>query len=255
MKFVDVHCHLDFEKDLKKRKEILGLMREKGIFALSNTLNPKNYFDTREMFKDYGDVVSVCPGMYPQDAEAISDADFDEYIKYLEENSGDFLAIGEVGLDFHHTKDEVLFEQQVRRFCRMVELAIELDKPLLIHTRKAEERVVDILEGYIKKNNFRKFDLHCYTGKKKLIKRIAALGIYCSIPLIVRNTQSFQILVEEMPIRQLLAETDSPFLHPEKVANTPLTIPEVYEHIAKLKGYDVQEIQTILYRNYQRFTL
>ena len=92
-------------------------------------------------------------------------------------------------------------------------------------------------------------------GKKKLIKDIKELEIYCSIPLIVLNTQSFQDMVKELPISQLLVETDSPYLNPSRERNSPLNIPKIYEKIAQLKGYDTREVENIIYRNYRLLIL
>lgn len=253
MKFVDVHCHLDFDRYGEDRFRIAKEMQERNIMCLTNTLNPKNYDDVKVMFKDYENV-KVCPGLYPQDAEKISDEDFENYLKLIEKEKNKIVAIGEVGLDKHHTEDEKLFDLQVKRFKKLVELAIKIDKPMLIHTRKAEGIILDILREYVEKTGFRKFDLHCFMGKKKFIKDIKELNIYCSIPLIIKNTECFQILVKELPIRQLLVETDAPFLHPDKEINSPLNIPEIYDEIAKIKGYDKLEVQNMIFNNYMKFT-
>lgn len=254
MAYVDVHAHLDFENFNQDRAQLIKKLKESNIITLTNTLNPKNYQDTKCMFESH-DHIHVCPGLYPQDAEKITDQEFNDYISYLKEHADDFVAIGEVGLDRYNTEDPKLWELQEQRFKALIELGIELDKPLIMHTRKAEERVIEILEHYVQQTGFKKFDLHCFSGKKKLIPRIKALGIYCSIPLIVLNTQSFQLLVEELPMRQLLVETDSPFLNPSKERNSPLNIPQIYAKIAEIKGLDVKEVEHIVYRNYQKFTM
>ena len=253
MAYVDVHAHLDFDVFDETREQLIKELEAKNIFVLTNTLNQKNYEETKPLFTNTKHV-SVCPGLYPQDAETISDEAMESYLQNLRDNRDSFPAIGEVGLDRHNTKDnQELFDKQERRFRQMIELAIELDKPMLIHTRKAEEVTLEILREYVEKHNFKKFDLHCFTGKKKHIKTIKELGIFCSIPLAVLNTQSFQILVEHLPMRQILVETDSPFLNPHGFPNSSLNVPEIYDKIAEIKGYDKKEIINIIYRNYQRF--
>lgn len=252
MAYVDVHAHLDFEVYDNTREQLIKDLEENKIFVLTNTLNPKNYQKTKELYKNTN-FVSVCPGLYPQDAEKITDEEMNTYLNNLRTQSQSLIAIGEIGLDKHKTKDEELFEIQIKRFKQMIELAIELDKPMLIHTRKAEPEAIEIIKEFVEKTGFKKFDLHCFAGRKKHIQTIKELGIYCSIPLTVLNTESFQILVGNLPIRQLLVETDSPFLNPNGFPNTPLNVPQIYEKIAQIKGYDKQEIQNIIYRNYQRF--
>jgi len=255
MVLVDVHSHMDFEVFDEIREDIIAKMKSNNIFTLSNTLNFKNYKKTKKIYKKHKDTVKVIPGLYPQDAETITDRKMSRYLKYLKRHKDDFLAIGEIGLDKHHTKDEDLFQMQVKRFRQIVEFAIKIDKAVVVHTRRAEKEVLDILKEYKEKYNYRKVVLHCFSGKKKYIKDIKELGIYCSIPLILENTESFKILVNELAITQILVETDSPFLHPEKKTNSPLEIPRIYNEIAKIKGLDRVELERILFRNYQMLVL
>ena len=253
--FIDVHCHLDYDSYGEDIYDIISEMKDKNIVAWTNTVNPENYEKAKLKFKDYSETVKICAGLYPQDAEKISDLDFNNYIKKIKKEKNQIVALGEVGLDFHHSTEQSQFDQQEKRFRQLIELAIKLDKPMLIHARKAELKVLEILEEYVTKTGFKKFDLHCFMGKKKYIQKIKQLGIYCSIPAIVKTTESFQILVKELPMKQILVETDSPFLHPEKKQNSPLIIPEIYKEIAKIKGYNDFEIENIIYRNFTRFTL
>ena len=255
MVYVDIHCHLDWDSFDEDRVQLVNEMKRKNIIAFSNTTSLKNYKYTKDLFTNLGDVVSVCPGLYPEDASQIAQADFDNYLKFLKENSGDFLLIGEVGLDKHHNKDKALFEVQVLRLRSLIELAIELDKPIILHTWGAEEETINLLREYVEKTGFRKFVLHCFTGKKRLIKEIKELKIYCSIPYIIKRTESFRMLVSELNMNQILVETDSPFLHPDKIRNSPLSVPFIYEEIALIKGYDLKEIENIIYRNYQKLIM
>ncbi len=254
MVLVDVHAHLDFQNLESQRAELIKNLKDSNIITLTNTLNPQNYEETKQIFQGHNHI-KVCPGLYPQDSEKITDDEFRDYLAMLKKNKKDFIAIGEVGLDRHNTQDPSLWELQENRFKELINLGIELDKPLIIHTRKAEERVIEILEEVVSKTGFKKFDLHCFSGKKKLIPRIKSLGIFCSIPLIIENTESFQLLVRELPMRQLLVETDSPFLNPSKEVNTPLNIPRIYQKIAQIKGLEVKEVENIIYRNYMKLCI
>ncbi|NQZ85696.1 MAG: TatD family hydrolase [Nanoarchaeales archaeon] len=253
--FIDVHCHLDYDSYGEDIYNIISEMKEKNIIAWTNTTCPENYQKAKLKFKDYSDTVKICAGLYPQDAEKINDKDFNNYIKLIKKEKNQIVAIGEVGLDFHNSSEQTQFDIQEKRFRQLIELAIKLDKPMLIHARKAELKVLEILEEYVTKTGFRKFDLHCFMGKKKYIKKIIELKIYCSIPAILKTTESFQILVKELPMNQILVETDSPFLHPDRKQNSPLIIPDIYKQIAQIKGYNDFEIENIIYRNFTRFIL
>ena len=250
MKLVDIHSHMDFEQFDVDRDNIVSLMRERNILTLTNTINRENYHYALELFKNDSDVVVVLPGLYPTDAQDISDEDFNEYIEEIR-HVKDLVAIGEVGLDLNHGSDEKQFENQKRRFRQIIELAMELDVPVEVHSWKAEVQTLEIIEEYVNKG-FRKFVIHCFTGKKRLVRKIRDLKIYASVPLTVLNTQNFEMLVEELPISKLLVETDSPFQNPSKERNSPLNIPLIYEKIAQMKGYDKKEIENIIYRNFMR---
>lgn len=249
MTFIDIHCHLDFKHFDKDREQLIEEMKKQNIIAITNTLNPKNYEYAKSLFKNTTQIIPI-PGLYPQDAEKIEESKFQAYLNKIEQENP--LAIGEVGLDRHHTKDPKLWQIQENRLKKLIELAIKLNKPIIIHTRGAEEQTIQIIKEYTQKTKYRKFILHCFSGKKKLINEIKTLNIYCSVPLIVLSTTSFQLLVKMLPVTQLLAETDSPYLNPKKERNSPLNIPLIYGEIAKIKGLDPKEIETIIYRNYQK---
>jgi TatD DNase family protein len=251
MTLVDIHSHMDFEHFDNDRDDIVSKMREGNIITLTNTLNRENYHYALSLFKDSSDVVKVLPGLYPTYAQEMPEGEFADYLQEIR-GIRNLVAIGEVGLDLKHGSNDAEFEVQVDRFRSLIELAIELDKPIIVHSWGAEERVLDVIEEYVSQLGFRKFVIHCFTGKKKLIKRICELKIYASVPLTVLNTQGFQILVNELPVSKLLVETDSPYQHPGKERNSPLNIPLVYAKIAELKGYDKKEIENIIFRNYQR---
>ena len=254
MTFIDIHSHMDFKDFDNDRYDIVKEMKENNIITFTNTLNKENYIYTKELFKNNSDSVRVCPGLYPQDAEKISDKDFKEYLKFIKNEKP--IAIGEVGLDKKWTKDDKLFELQILRFKKLIELGIKLDIPIIIHTRQAEKQVLQIIKEFKEEHTkYNKYILHCFMGKKKLIKEIKQLKLYCSIPLTVLNTESFRILVNELAITQLLVETDSPFLNPDKTRNSPLNIPKIYSEIATIKGYDKKEIENIIYRNYMRLIM
>ncbi len=262
MTYIDFHAHMDYKDFDIDRDKISLEMKDKNIVAYSNTLSRKNYEETVKQMEVFENI-KVCPGLYPQEAEEITDEDFNNYLIFLRRNKDNFDVIGEVGLDFYHTKikdgmsDDEIFDIERRwksqelRFRDLIKLGIELDKPLCIHTRGAELKVLEILEEYVNKFKFRKFNLHCFSGKKKLISKIKELNIYCSIPLTILNTQSFEILVKELSIKQLLVETDSPFLNPKKIRNSPLNVPLIYDKIAEIKGLNKKEIVSIIYMNFQ----
>ena len=107
--------------------------------------------------------------------------------------------------------DKENFEKQKQVFQKLINLAEKINKPLIVHSRKAEADVIEMLE-----NSKAKVLLHCFCGKKSLIKKAADLGFNFSIPTNVVRAQNFQGLIKEVDINQLFAETDAPYLSPFK---------------------------------------
>ena len=252
VKLIDVHCHLDFDKIAEIKTELLEDFKNENIIAITNTLDFENYEKALDIYEGYENVF-VIPGLYPKNAMEIDDDSFQKYLNYLRLNCDDFIAIGEVGLDLKYTeKDSCDFELQKNRFEKLIELAIEIDKPLIIHTRGAEKEVLDIIEKYVKSHNFNKFILHCFMGTVRTFRKIKLLKIYCSIPNILLTNELFQKLVFELSINQIFVETDSPYLHHKKeFPNTPLSIIQIYKEISKIKNIEENKVKEIIYNNFK----
>ena len=140
MVYIDIHSHLDYNSFDEDREKLVSEMKNNNILTLTNTTSPQNYEYTKSLFQNSKPVL-VCPGLYPQEAEKITDKDFENYCKLLEKEQDKFIAIGEIGLDKHHTEDKNLFEIQIKRFKQLIELAIKLDKSIIVHTRKDEVEI------------------------------------------------------------------------------------------------------------------
>ena len=150
-----------------------------------------------------------------------------------------------MGLDFVHGENR----QQIEDFEKMIKLAEELKKPIVIHSRKAEQKCVEMLESSTNK----KIVMHCFSGKKFLVKRITDNGWFLTAPTIVVRSQQFQDIAKNVPITQLFCETDSPYLSPYKERlNEPAFVIESYSKIAEIKNMDVNEVMNNIYMNWQK---
>ncbi len=217
MKYADIHAHT---WELKDEKEILKQCEKKKIAVVNNGTNDK----TNETVLKSNTLRAV--GWWPGEK-----SDF-KIIEKQAQNEG-VKAIGEIGLDLHH---DIPFEKQLKQFKRMLELAKELDKPVIVHSRKAEKQVLDTLE---------KYDLtiimHAFSGNKKLAYEGVIRGYYFSIPTIVLRSSNFQTLAKTTPKSQLLTESDTPYLG-ITFPNTPLTMPLVVEKIEQLRGERIKRV-------------
>jgi len=127
-----------------------------------------------------------------------------------------------------------------------LKVAKELDMPVVIHTRKAELDCIEILE----KSDLKKIVLHCFIGRKHLIKRAADNGWFFSIPPVITRLQHFQTLVSMVPLNQLLTETDSPGLSPVAgERNEPANVEVTIKEIAKIKNISEKEVADAIWEN------
>ena len=249
MGFIDVHAHLDrYPED--ELPAIISNAKSAGVsIIVSSGIDNCSNRKVLEICKKY-DIVKASLGLYPPDAlmeEKETDAlpDLDEELAFIEKNRNHIVSIGEIGLDYFNGKDKDL---QKKFFIELLNLAKKIDKPVIIHSRKAESDALDILESM----QMKKVVLHCFSGKKSLIKRAADLGYYFSIPTNIVRAQNFQDLVKNVNINQLLTETDSPFLSPFKDRrNEPAFVVESAKKIAEIKGFELKEVENNILMNYK----
>lgn len=173
---------------------------------------------------------------------------------FIEElaSSKQIIAIGECGLDRYYLTDERSFAEQERVLRQLMKIAKRYDLPLILHSRKAEQRVFEMLQ----EEGVTKADFHCYGGKLKLAEKIAAAGYYCSLPSQMANADannSFKKMAKTLPFSQILTETDSPYMGPVKGEdNTPVTVLQSITTIAALKGISEQEARETVRENFRR---
>ena len=263
MNLLDVHCHLnhaDFSQDLPavlKRAEQAGVK-----VILCSGVNPASNKEVLELARKYS-LIKASLGIYPIDALGLAEAEIglprqtvpinlEEEFEFIEKNKEEVAAIGEVGLDFYWAKKEETYEKQAENLRKIIRFAIKIKKTLVIHSRKAEEECIDILEQEIRNKEIPVIQ-HCFSGRKSLMTRAAALGHYFSIPPNILRSGSFQTLVKKVDINQLLTETDAPYLSPyPKTRNEPAFVLESIKKIAEIKKLTVEETAAKIWDNYKR---
>lgn len=243
IKYIDVHAHISEEIFDKDRDKILDECKEKGIFVINCGGTLESNRKSLKLLKYTN--VNLNLGIYPIQASEMSDKEFFEELKFIEENKNKIVGIGEVGLDFYWVKDEEKRLLEIERFKEIVWLANKLRLPLNVHSRNAEKETISILS----KMAFVPVILHAFGGKWKLAKEGAAEGFYFSIPPNILINKARQKLVKELPIERLLTETDSPYLGPTKEKNTPLNIPLVIQKISEIKKMSVEEVRKQILKN------
>jgi TatD DNase family protein len=255
---VDVHAHLDHEMFAKDRDEVIARAKAAGVKVIvANGVDPETNGYVLALAKKY-DVVKPALGIYPPDAlqEEVNCGgypikmkpyDLDEELEKIENAKP--IALGEVGLDYKNGKD---IARQKEIFQRFIDLSKKMDIPLIVHSRKAEADVIDMLDA----SNAKKVVLHCFSGRKHLIRRAADKGWTFSIPTNVVKTEHFQQMIRDVHISQLLTETDCPYLSPfAGQRNEPAFVLESLKKIAEIKGMTLEDAANVIFMNYQNLFL
>src|SRR3989344_5319416 len=245
--FIDVHCHLDLCGDINS---IIKKCEENGVGRiLTHGVDKRTNKMALELQKRH-EIVGACLGIYPEDALRMKDSDIEGELDFIRKNEEKILAIGEIGLDFKDILGEKDKEKQLRTFVELVKRALEINKPVIVHSRKAEKECIEVLERL----NARKVIMHCFSGNMALVERIKDNGWYLSIPGNVTFSEHFQSVVKNIKIENLLCETDSPFLHPIKGKrdNDPSNVIESYKKIAEIKEISLQKCENQIEKNYRK---
>ncbi|MFA5070881.1 MAG: TatD family hydrolase [Candidatus Pacearchaeota archaeon] len=243
--FIDAHSHIDL---LDNYKTVIKNADKENVKIIVAGIDAKSNRKIIEIKKS-NPQIEICLGIYPTEALKLSDKEINSEIEFIKKNKDKIVAIGEVGLDLKENSKETL-EKQKENLSKFVRLAKELSKPIIIHSRKAEEECIDFLE----KLNYKKVVMHCFSGNFKLVKRIIENNWILTIPTSVKNSEHFQKVIELVPIKNLLCETDSPYLHPDKkFPNEPANVIESYKKISEIKKIPLKEVEKILEKNYANF--
>jgi TatD DNase family protein len=179
------------------------------------------------------DFIFATLGLSPNTLKAQGEGDLNRLLGQIKENAGSAVGIGEAGLDYYHCKEAAQRERQAQIFRRIIDLAESLGLPLVIHSRDAESRALEMV---------RHLDMvvfHCYSGSLGTMKEAVDRGFYIS-------------LARNVPLDHLLVETDSPFLSPRSGRNEPAFVQDSVRLIAKIRGMEPQEIARLTAENTRR---
>jgi len=235
MALIDVHAHLDMLET--KPIETYELALANGVDSIVTIgTEPSDHPIVLDIAKALYPKVYCTLGIHPHQATLWSS----DVKKFIMKNSSHpyVVAVGEIGLDYYY--NTCTPEEQKRAYQEQLELSIELDLPVQIHSRDAENDTIAILRQYKGKA---KGIIHCFTGTQKLADACLDLGFYISISGVVtfKNAEPLRSVVRALPIDRITVETDSPFLAPAPhrgKKNTPAFVSDVAKYVANLKGIE-----------------
>ena len=244
--YSDIHCHLTDPRFADDLETVVAEAESAGLkYIVVNGLERQTNRQVLAMADKY-QIVQPALGIYPTEALAGESLIADE-LAFIDQQAKELFAIGECGLDAHLVGEETFAEQE-RVFEQLCNIALTNDLPLIVHSRKREQRVAEIVVAHgLKRVNF-----HCFSGRVKLAQRLANdHGYWFSIPANSRVNSGFQRMMELLPIERILTETDAPYLAPTRGdRNEPKNVVLTVQHLAELRRIPVDEACAQLARNF-----
>ena len=252
---IDSHCHLDHEPLRENLSDVISRSKNAGITKL---LTICTTFDSFENIKDIvkkDQMIYGTYGIHPHET-ATNLVDKQTIVRSVNDNEK-IIGIGETGLDFFYNHSDR--DRQMSSFNAHIEASIELNKPIIIHSRDSEKETFEILNSY--KNKKLKILMHCFTGSLEFSKKLLTLDAFFSASGIItfKNSTELQNTFKTIPLEKLLIETDSPFLAPIPMRgkkNEPSFIKYTLKKLSTLKKSTAEKMSEITTDNFNKlFTL
>ncbi|MDC0518055.1 TatD family hydrolase [Candidatus Pelagibacter sp.] len=248
---IDSHCHLDFEPLYNNLDEVLKRSKNVGIEKLLTICTTLESFEKIKLLVNRDDIIYGTYGIHPHEAKndkvtAVS------IIDEINKNKK-IIGIGETGLDFYYNysdkKDQILSLEE------HIKASIELDIPLIIHSRNAEDETLEIFNKY--KNYNLKILMHCFTGSKKFAEKLLDLNAHFSASGIItfKNSIDLQNTFDFIPLEKILIETDSPYLAPvpnRGKKNEPSFVKYTAEKLANIKKIPIKDLIEATTNNFNK---
>ena len=256
MEFFDSHSHYNDEKFNEDREKLIqDTYNDRITKFICAGYNIKSSLDAIELSQKHEFIYSICgisPNDIPQSEQELW-KDIDEISKIIKQNqSKKIVAIGEMGLDYYWNKENK--ELQKQAFIKQIELANELELPIVIHSRDASVDTIEVLKT---SPVYKKGVFHCCQLNQEMIRQALELGYYISFagPITFKNAKNSEECVKMVPMDRILIETDSPYLSPEPnrgKRNDSRNVKFVAQKIADFKGLSIEDVAKITYENAMR---
>ncbi|RPI28163.1 MAG: TatD family deoxyribonuclease [Acidobacteria bacterium] len=254
MAYIDSHAHLDHEQFGQDMPDVLKRASEAGVSRILTvgcmTEDSASVAEMLELVEREPSVYGAV-GIHPHDAKHFSEQAAETLTGLLRRPK--IVGLGEIGLDFHY--DFSARDQQREAFRRQLRIAQALDKPIIIHTREADEETRRILEEEVRPGTAGVF--HCFSSDLQTAEFALALGFYISFGGILsfRNAENLRGIARRIPLERLLIETDSPYLAPvpnRGRRNEPSFVVRVAEVLAAERGVTPADIGKLTSLNFER---
>ena len=244
--YFDTHAHYDSGAFNADRFEILGSMPDAKVGLIVNPgcdlESSKTAIELAERF----DFVYAAVGWHPEDMDKLTDKAYAELERLAEHPK--CLAIGEIGLDYYW--DDTHKAEQKELFKKQIELAIRLNKPVIVHDREAHGDSLEIIRDYSELRGV----FHCFSGSVEMAAELLKRGWYLGFdgPITYKNARKAIEVLEFCPLDKIVIETDSPYLTPvpnRGKRNDSRQLEFVVNKVAEIKGINVDKVENITFEN------
>jgi TatD DNase family protein len=245
---IDSHAHLDMEDFENDFQEVLNRALQGGItHIITIGIDLSSSLKSLELANRY-DFIFSSIGYHPHNSDNIDSQTVKELSRLVSEPK--IVAWGEIGLDFYRRYSPP--ERQVEAFEQQLEMAVQFNLPVIIHSRQADKEVLDILKKRM--HGKHRGVIHCFSGDYDLAMELIDMGYYISIPGTVTYKNALQVhdVASRIPLERMLIETDAPFLAPvpkRGKRNEPLFVTYTAQKIAQLRDMDFEEVAHQTSRN------
>ena len=248
--YFDTHAHYDDRRFNSDRDELLGSMKEGGVTMILNSASSLGSAKFSLWLADKYPFVYASVGVHPHDSKSMTDDTVSELEKLLKHPKA--MAVGEIGLDFHHNFSP--HDVQKKRYREQLELARRVKKPVIIHERESLRDTLDIIRDYRDLSGV----FHCFSGSWETAKIILDMGWYLSFTGVItfQNARRSLEVLAKMPADRIMLETDCPYLTPEPKRgrrNSSLYLPYIAEKVAQVRGITTEEAAALTMENGTRF--
>ena len=246
----DTHAHLDADAFDLDREELIASLPGAGLSLVMNPgCDRPSSLAAIELAKRY-DFIYAAVGSHPDAADLVNDELIDEYRRLCKENPK-VLAIGEIGLDYHY--EDIPREIQQKAFRMQMELARELDLPVIVHEREAHEDGMTIIDEFPEVKGV----FHCYSGSAEMAKELVKRGWYIGFTgvLTFKNARKALEVAAAIPLERIVIETDCPYMAPVPFRgqrNDPGKLCRMAQRLAELRGITEEEAARITLENGRR---
>jgi len=246
---IDSHCHLDHEPMYSDLENVVLRSKKAGVEKILTICTTINSFQKIVEIVKFDPMIFGTFGIHPHETSS-NIVTKSEIINNVKDNKK-IIAIGESGLDFYYNHSDR--NQQILSFKNHIEASIELNIPIIVHSRNAEDETYDILNKYKKFNP--KILMHCFTGSSEFAYKLLTMESYFSASGIItfNNSDDLRDTFKLIPSDKLLIETDSPYLAPvphRGKKNEPSYVRHTLEKLSHLKNTSVKDIEKITSNNF-----